>query len=394
MQGVRQVMALVEAHGCHLTAHYYAQLVRVRQSRQLRACGADRGHAAASGGQHTASRLRLLVPPAHPTPQAYCTRGRWREAEPLLAEMRGRGVPPTEHVYRALIWCCGRHHRADRAQAAFDELVASGLEPSLPTWSALLNAYADSKQPRRAVEALRDMCQRGLKPSVEVRRRAGGGRVRAERRSHRLAAACAAAAGTPPPTLCYPRPHPQVYGALAKAFARSGDWRRALEVVDLMRHDGLAPNAQVWGSVIEAAAVAGKPSVAAGALARMRATGVAPNVIAYTSLLSAYGGTGDVAAAQGVVEDMVAAGCAPNSKTLTELMSQLAAAGRWQECEATFQRMLASQWGGRRGAWCSTCPLPCRTRARLAGLPHRPRPPPPPTRRRLRARPCELRHPH
>lgn len=37
---------------------------------------------------------------------------------------------------------------ADRAQAVFDEMLASGLEPGMPTWSALLNAYAESKQVR------------------------------------------------------------------------------------------------------------------------------------------------------------------------------------------------------------------------------------------------------
>lgn len=30
----------------------------------------------------------------------------------LLQEMRDRGVPPTEHIYRSLIWCNGRHQRA------------------------------------------------------------------------------------------------------------------------------------------------------------------------------------------------------------------------------------------------------------------------------------------
>lgn len=94
--------------------------------------------------------------------QAYCSAGRWRETEPvlqvgarretgrkrarpacvpalphapagqlfwratvvlttvhraatllaLLQEMRDRGVPPTEHIYRSLIWCNGRHQRA------------------------------------------------------------------------------------------------------------------------------------------------------------------------------------------------------------------------------------------------------------------------------------------
>lgn len=188
--------------------------------------------------------------------------------------MRGRGIEPTEHIYRALIWCCGRHHRAgtwaallllprggagqggaavcvrrvgfgvgvagrhegwqcalpgglplvpllscppphttptyvpaDRAQGVFDEMRARGLEPSVPTWSALLNAYADSRQPHRAVEALQGMRRQGLTPSV------------------------------------------QVYGALAKAFAGSGDWRRALQVIERMEGDGVAPNEQVPGGV-------------------------------------------------------------------------------------------------------------------------------------------------
>jgi pentatricopeptide repeat protein len=37
----------------------------------------------------------------------------------------------------------------------------------------------------------------------------------------------------------------QVYGALTKAFSRSGDWRRALEVLELMQAEGVQPNAQV-----------------------------------------------------------------------------------------------------------------------------------------------------
>lgn len=36
----------------------------------------------------------------------------------------------------------------------------------------------------------------------------------------------------------------QVYGALAKGFARSGDWRRAIEVINLLQCDNLEPNEQ------------------------------------------------------------------------------------------------------------------------------------------------------
>lgn len=39
-----------------------------------------------------------------------------------------------------------------------------------------------------------------------------------------------------------------MYGALAKGFARSGDWRRAIEVINLMQCDNLEPNEQAGSS--------------------------------------------------------------------------------------------------------------------------------------------------
>lgn len=47
-------------------------------------------------------------------------------------------------------------------------------------------------------------------------------------------------------SVCQPSPCQvvQVYGALAKGFARSGDWRRAIEVINLMQCDQLEPNEQ------------------------------------------------------------------------------------------------------------------------------------------------------
>jgi pentatricopeptide repeat protein len=47
-------------------------------------------------------------------------------------------------------------------------MVSAGVEPSMITWSALLNAYADSKQPYHAVQVLVHMRKQGLTPSVHV----------------------------------------------------------------------------------------------------------------------------------------------------------------------------------------------------------------------------------
>lgn len=61
------------------------------------------------------------------------------------------------------------HQSADHAQRMFDSMLKAGLAPSMETWSALLNAYAESRQPRGAVQALRGMRRAGFQPSVQVR---------------------------------------------------------------------------------------------------------------------------------------------------------------------------------------------------------------------------------
>ena len=98
VQGVRHVMQLVqEAHGT-VAPHYYVQLIRVRRRRL---CAPHLGAARVP----PASCLHILL-------QAYCTRGRWKNAEGVLGEMRQQGVAPTEQVFRTLIFCLGQHHRA------------------------------------------------------------------------------------------------------------------------------------------------------------------------------------------------------------------------------------------------------------------------------------------
>lgn len=74
-----------------------------------------------------------------------------------------------------------RPHPADRARAVLDDMLASGVAPSLATWSALVNAYAESNQPMRAIETLVGMRQRGLSPSVEVSSRRLGAATRGRR---------------------------------------------------------------------------------------------------------------------------------------------------------------------------------------------------------------------
>ena len=122
------------------------------------------------------------------------------------------------------------------------------------------------KQPLRAVESLKQMRAQNLKPSVKVRWAWAWGHAVALRYvalpllpavlSLPAYSMSANENGSQTSMLRYSPGHVlQVYGALAKGFARSGDWRRAIEVINLMQCDGLEPNEQAscsragWGGL-------------------------------------------------------------------------------------------------------------------------------------------------
>jgi pentatricopeptide repeat protein len=71
----------------------------------------------------------------------------------------------------------GFHQPADHAQRLFDSMMAAGLVPAMETWSALLNAYAESRQPQGAVQALMGMRRAGFQASVKVRMHTAAGRT-------------------------------------------------------------------------------------------------------------------------------------------------------------------------------------------------------------------------
>lgn len=55
---------------------------------------------------------------------------------------------------------------ADEAQRVFNAIT--GVEPSLSTWCALLNAFADSRQPNRATQTIQQMRKRKIALNVQV----------------------------------------------------------------------------------------------------------------------------------------------------------------------------------------------------------------------------------
>lgn len=81
----------------------------------------------------------------------------------MLQEARQSGVEITEDVFRSMIYSFGVKGQADKGYAYLDMMRAAGLKPSIATYGAIINAYADSKMPSEALKAFELMVESGIK---------------------------------------------------------------------------------------------------------------------------------------------------------------------------------------------------------------------------------------
>ena len=116
--------------------------------------------------------------------------------------------------------------------------------------------------------------------------------------------------------------------------------KRARELFDAARDDGLAPDAHSWTNLVNCLARCGRPEEAAGAVREMRESGVAPNVVTYTALVKALCDAGDVDGAAAAVRqaESGAANARPNSRTYNALLRGCVRVGAVGLGEQTLQR--------------------------------------------------------
>jgi pentatricopeptide repeat protein len=74
----------------------------------------------------------------------------------LEEKMAAHGLRPNDQIVRAVIHNLGTRQQADRARSVFDGM-RSEVKYSRATYSALINAYAESHRPHDAVLVLREM---------------------------------------------------------------------------------------------------------------------------------------------------------------------------------------------------------------------------------------------
>merc|ERR1719254_339994 len=161
-----------------------------------------------------------------------------QEAERYLQEMQTRGLETTVATYTAVIDACAKSGNVERAEMWFARMAESNVEANVITYSALIDACAKRAGPDGAEAAERWLDhseQAGVVNDVVVYSSVidacgkAGDAGRALQVFRRMQAVGL-------------RPHIIAYAALARPFAHRGDWIKVESIAQGMASAGVKPN--------------------------------------------------------------------------------------------------------------------------------------------------------
>eukprot|EP00899_Mesostigma_viride_P012521 jgi/Mesvir1/2126/Mv16653-RA.1 len=302
---------------------------------------------------------------------------RWGRALLVVEWLINEGLPLSPYLLTVSLSICGRHGQVDRARALFAATMESrtasptGGLPSPHAVTNMIKCLSDGGAWEEALQLLDELRAAGFEPNAHVLTAAlgactvgqQGGRARAM--FHEIKSLHAARTVRADVILCT---------ACISAFARTGQWQDAEEVLAWMREQGLRPNAYtlsayitclggagqfaraqeafhqipcqrneyVYSALIKALGDSYQWKEAAQVFRSMEREGVKPNLIAYSSLLHAYEKVGHWQDAMLVFEAARARGIAPNTVMYNALISACGKAGKWELAEALFESMEAA----------------------------------------------------
>ena len=75
------------------------------------------------------------------------------KAEALFKRMKASGVEPNEYAYSSLMQVYASRGDAERAEAILGEMVATGAVPNVVVWNNVLHAWSKSNLPNAAEKA-------------------------------------------------------------------------------------------------------------------------------------------------------------------------------------------------------------------------------------------------
>ncbi|CAJ1370457.1 unnamed protein product [Effrenium voratum] len=197
-------------------------------------------------------------------------KGNLEEAEAWMEEMQQKGLEPSVTTFGALIDAAAKAGDLDKAELWMRDMLHRGIEPSVVSFGAVMNACAKASSLERAEFWHQEMIEAKVKPNVRC------------------------------------------YGAIINACAKVGQAERAEKWLLQLEASGLRGDAIVYSSVIDACGKAGDCEKALEVFKRMRSRGVSPHGVTYASLAKPFAYRGHWEVVEELGANMQEQGLAPN----------------------------------------------------------------------------------
>ncbi|KAI9207621.1 uncharacterized protein BJ171DRAFT_493249 [Polychytrium aggregatum] len=250
------------------------------------------------------------------------------------AKDAAEGGEVTLETVHALIHANAITQRPEAAQAAFDLLHKSGIQPDLKAHNMLMNAYSTNGQLRKAIEVFKSVSQQGLQPD----------RVSFET----LIKACVRAKNIPAAFKVYEDmkrrsmiPSIRAYTLLIQGCVDDKDIKRAWSTFAFMRREVCEADSKLFSLMISACAANGEAERAMNLFKEMNDKGIPVTEACFTSLIFSMGSRADYyTEIYEIFDQMVHSGIVPTLRTYSALLSSAALHGDVKRARAIWNGLI------------------------------------------------------
>ncbi|XP_048130058.1 pentatricopeptide repeat-containing protein At4g11690 isoform X2 [Rhodamnia argentea] len=166
------------------------------------------------------------------------------DAERILKKMYENGILPDILTATILVHMYCKAGKLDRAKEAFESLKGQGFQPDMKVYNSMIMAYANAGKPAMAETLMTE--RRDMTPSEEI------------------------------------------YMALLRSYAQSGDVAGAAKITTRMEFAGFQPSLESCTLIVEAYGQAGDPDMARNNFDYMIKMGIKPDDRCTAGMISAY----------------------------------------------------------------------------------------------------------
>lgn len=251
----------------------------------------------------------------------------------LFYEMRRKGCSITPDTWTIMIMQYGRTGLTVIALGIFEEMKASGCEPSGSTYKYLIISLCGSKGRKvdEAVKLFREMMKSKHVPDKEL----------VEIYLGCLCESCKLSDARKCVNFLREVGFSTAlsYSLYIRALCRAGNLKEALKLLDNAGAERETLNKYVYGSIVSGLLRKGNLEAALSKVDEMKQAGISPSVHVYTSLAVHYLKKKEIGKAEEVLEMMKPEGCEPTVVTYSAFIRGYMVAGKVGDAWSVFNRM-------------------------------------------------------